>query len=640
MSSENLLGKVEYWDNSIVKGWALNRFSPDKPLTISVIDDDTEIEKFTPCLFRWDLKQEGYGRGYHGFVYKIPSKFQDGRPHGLRFAFENGTELERSPVKINNDPESGFVISSAADLTGRKVLALSATPDGGIIGAGGSLALHANSDDPIKIIILSHSSEKEKVDKKKANDAYSTLGIKELEFWNSSSKTFEHEPEDIDKLSKLLSDYKPELIYCPSPHEPGLSNKALANTLWRAIQKSGLSCKVAFAEVNSTIRINTLVDISSIAGQKKEALSLYNGPHLGSDLADMAISLNRFRSKDLPEESLYAEGFFLIDSFFIQSNPIEKFSKDQLFGTAGRNSLKDPPLVSILMRSRNREPLLREALSSVVMQTYPNIEVVLVNDGDNDLSELVDEFRKYIEIQYFNPAERLGLAKGGNLAFRAAKGEYVNILDDDDLYYSNHVSKLVQYLHTTGQDAASTDAELGRYELTEDGFKLIGEPELQPGFEHDPDIMMIWCYVPVVSMMFRKSLLEEIGYMDEEFKVADDWELWVRLLQRVLPKRIPGISAQYRHFADHNYDFTKWRVKVFEKHKQHFENGKIDLSLLNRIDKLVEENGYLRKRLSGEPFYKEYKSPRNQTVWKILYRIKNILPNKVVEYIRSKGFKL
>ena len=636
MNANDLLGKIEYSDNNIVKGWALSKSQPDEPITVAVFEGDTEIEKFTPCLFRWDLKEEGYGRGYHGFVYKIPSEFQDGRPHELSFVFEDGTVLEGSPVIINHDPDSDFVISSAQDLTGRKVLALSATPDGGILGAGGALALHAISRDTVKVIFIGNFRKNESGEDEKAIKSCSILGLKDLEFWSSSTRTFSPEPEDVDRLSELLSDYKPELIYCPSPHEPGPREKALAATLWRAIQKSGISCEVAFTEVKSPIRINTLIDITTVVNLKKEALSACETHN-----TDTALGLNQFRSNDLSSESTYAEGLFLIDSYFIQSSPVEGFSNQQFYSAAGLTSVQNPPLVSIMIRTMNREPLLREALSSVVMQTYPNIEVVLVNDGNNDLTELVEEFRKYIDIQYINPQERQGAAKAANLGLRAARGEFINILDDDDLLYSGHVAKLTQFLYTTGQRAASTDVEHGTYELTDSGFKLVGEKIVEPGIEHDPVLMMVWCYTPPITIMFRKSVLEEIGYMDEEFTgVGDDWELWLRLLQRVLPKRLPGVTCEHRTHADHNHDYTNKRIEVFEKHKQHFENGNIDLSLLNRIDKLVEENGYLRKRLSKEYFYPDYVPPRSQTVWKILYRIKKILPNKVVEYIQSKGYRL
>ena len=151
---------------------------------------------------------------------------------------------------------------------------------------------------------------------------------------------------------------------------------------------------------------------------------------------------------------------------------------------------------------------------------------------------------------------------------------------------------------------------------------------------------MVLCYTPPITIMFRKSVLDEIGYMDEELRGPDDWELWIRLCQKILPIRLPGVTCEYRIFADHNYDYTKWREIVYEKHQKHHENGNIDLSLLNRIDKLAEENNYLRKRLSKEPFIQGYKPPRNQTVWKILYRIKKILPENVVKYLQSKNYRL
>ncbi len=652
-SEKDLIGKIEYSDSNIVKGWALNLAHPDEPLTLSVLDEGAKIDELKPSMFRWDLKEKGYGRGYHGFIFQLPPELLDGNPHELQFVFDqSGSELKGSPVLINHKPEFDFTPFDVSDLTGSKVLVLAPHPGDESLGAGGSTALHTRAGDTVKIIFLTDGSPSDtsgkyskdeyvNIRETEAQNACSILEVGDIEFWREPYRELSVNEKNIDRLAALLSEYNPGLIYCPSPHEFHPDHRVVAELLWRAVQKSGIICKIAFTEIDTAMRINTLVDITPVIEKKKSACGAYQNQTGKTPNAEYALGLNRFRSLTVSGKSEYAEGFFIIDCSDILKSPIESFSHQQFFSSSNSVPVNDPPLVSLIVRTKNRDALLKEALSSIVMQSYPNIEVVLVNDGDSDLSELVAEFRKYVEIQYINPETPQGMAKAANLGIISAKGKYVNFLDDDDIIYTNHVSKLALYLQTTGQRAAYSDCEVGHYDWSERGFTLKREKELIHGLEHDLDKMMVSIYIPNMVIMFERSLFEKIGYMDEELEICEDWDLWIRLCLHVSPERIPGVTAEYRFFADHNYDHTKWRMKVFEKYRHYFRDEEHDTSLLNRIDKLVEENGYLRKRLAREPVRSgSYSPPRNNTVWKILYTLKRNLPERLVKYIQSKQFKL
>jgi len=104
------------------------------------------------------------------------------------------------------------------------------------------------------------------------------------------------------------------------------------------------------------------------------------------------------------------------------------------------------PLVSIIVRTKDRPELLKRALQSIAAQTYKPIEVVLVNDGgcQLDVNEL-EGILKDITLNYIRLENGTGRARAGNVGIENAKGEFVGFLDDDDEYYSEHIETLALF---------------------------------------------------------------------------------------------------------------------------------------------------------------------------------------------------
>ena len=653
---EDLIGKIEYSDGTLVKGWALSRSLPDEPALVSVVEDGNEIASFTPSIFRCDLKQKGYGRGYHGFIYRLPSSLLDGHRHELKFVFaQNGREITDSPVVINRIFEKDFTPVETTSFTGARVLVLAPHADDESIGCGGSIVLHTQNGDPVKVLFLTDGAmgdfsgkytKEEYIDIREgeAGEACSVLGVDDTVFWREPDRGLKASEDNINKLSALLGQYAPGLIYAPSPFEFHPDHRAAAEMLWRAIQKSGINCKILFCEINTAIRVNALVDISPVVDKKKAACNSYRSQIDNTPYTDIAIGFNRFRSLPVSVQSQYAEGFFVTSSEEALKSPIESFSREQFFSAAGRVGAQDPPFVSVIVRTKDRQELLREALSSIVTQTYPSIEIVLVNDGAEDLSDIVREFGQYVSVQYVDTGGSAGRTKAGNEGLKAAKGKYLNFLDDDDLFYSGHISKLALYLNRTGEKAAYSDCEIAHYEWNNNVFRLKGEKELFRGVEHDLDQLLVSNYLPNMVVMFEKELLQKTGYPDEDLEIYEDWDLWIKLSLVSAPQRLPGITAEYRILAERGYDYSEWRLKILEKYKEHFEGEDIDTSLLNRIDKVYEENRYLRKRLAAIEESSSHETGRSgagsNTRWKILYFIKRHLPERLMNFIKSKNIKL
>ena len=188
------------------------------------------------------------------------------------------------------------------------------------------------------------------------------------------------------------------------------------------------------------------------------------------------------------------------------------------------------PLVSILIRTVDRSAWLREALLSCANQTYENLEVVVIEDGPEKSRAIVEEFADRLAIRYRATGERVGRARAGNIALAEARGEWLNFLDDDDLFFADHVEVLV--------DAVLRDKVAGAYALawetkTEflDKQHAHYEEILHVTRHHQRfDRLALWHhnYLPIQAVMFHRRLFEQHGGFDEDMDQLEDWNLWTR----------------------------------------------------------------------------------------------------------------
>lgn len=191
---------------------------------------------------------------------------------------------------------------------------------------------------------------------------------------------------------------------------------------------------------------------------------------------------------------------------------------------------KETPKVSVIVRTCGRPSVLRETLVSLRSQTYPNIEIVVVEDGENVSETMLREEFGDLNIVYMATGEKAGRSKAGNLAMSAATGKYLNFLDDDDLFYADHVEVLVTNLLKTENRAAysfafETPVEVRSKEPYVYEVKGWNATHTQ---EFDKVKLCHHNYIPIQAIMFEKSLFEESGGLDETLDALEDWDLWVR----------------------------------------------------------------------------------------------------------------
>jgi GT2 family glycosyltransferase len=188
------------------------------------------------------------------------------------------------------------------------------------------------------------------------------------------------------------------------------------------------------------------------------------------------------------------------------------------------------PLVSVLIRTVDRGAWLAQALASVASQTWPNIEVIIVEDGPARSTDIVARFRDRLTIDYFATGERVGRARAGNLALARAHGEWLNFLDDDDVFFADHIEVLVEAAQAAGVKGAYGIAWETRTEVTDRTNAAFDEVAHAAVHRQPFDRLTLWHhnFLPIQAVLFHRDLYERHGGFAEDMDQLEDWNLWTR----------------------------------------------------------------------------------------------------------------
>ncbi len=254
-------------------------------------------------------------------------------------------------------------------------------------------------------------------------------------------------------------------------------------------------------------------------------------------------------------------------------------------GAFYKNQLpKEHPLVSIIVRTCQRQAVLRETLLSLRSQTYPNIEIVVVEDGKETAGKMIREEFSDLNILYFATGKRTGRSRAGNMAMEKAHGTYLNFLDDDDLFYADHVEVLVHTLLHSENRAAYAFAF--QTPITVKSLEpYVYELEAYEGIHKQTFDKIMLChhnYIPIQCMMFEKSLFEQYGGLDESLDALEDWDLWVRYSLHTDFTCVEKTTSIYRVPKDRKKRVRRQKVLddaleiVREKHKGYLQRLRVD----------------------------------------------------------------
>ncbi len=257
-----------------------------------------------------------------------------------------------------------------------------------------------------------------------------------------------------------------------------------------------------------------------------------------------------------------------------------EMTREGAFHAYSEEPLASFPLVSVLTRTTpNKTGRLKEAIASIAAQTYPNIQLVIVEDGGSTAQALMDEIRTseaFADVCYL-PLPKTGRCGAGNAALQAASGQLLCFLDDDDLFYADHLEVLV----AAWQKRPELGAVYGlayqvRTEIVSPEPWVYREVEHSLLYRQPFNRYLIWHhnYLPIQTVLFQRTLFEKYGGFDPELDNLEDWNLWVRYSLFHDFEMVPKVTSLYRVPAkietavERQQLLDDYYAKAQEKHAQ------------------------------------------------------------------------
>lgn len=193
--------------------------------------------------------------------------------------------------------------------------------------------------------------------------------------------------------------------------------------------------------------------------------------------------------------------------------------------------MTDHPLVSVICLCYNHEKFVEQAIESVLAQTYPNVELIVVDDASMDGSKSVIEnlVDRQPHIQFHKNQDNLGNCRSFNIGFEKAKGDFVIDFSADDVLLPNRIEEGVKKLMSLGDEygVQFSDAIL----IDESGEKIgLHSDRFPHNTIPDGDIyldIVSRYFICSPSMMIRSEVLEQLGGYDESL-AYEDFDFWVR----------------------------------------------------------------------------------------------------------------
>lgn len=256
----------------------------------------------------------------------------------------------------------------------------------------------------------------------------------------------------------------------------------------------------------------------------------------------------------------------------------------------------EQPLVSVVCLCYNHAAFVKEAVQSAMEQTYPNIELILVDDASSDNSAaVIEELKaKYPSIKTILLKENAGNCRAFNQGYALSRGEYLIDLAADDILLPERIAKGVEFFRQAPPDVGVifSDAQL----ISESGEPLYLHSDRFP----HTDIPQGDIYLDLIesyficspTMMFRRSVIDDLGGYDE-LLAYEDFDFWIRSSRNFKYAYSPKVTVKKRVVKN---SMSKKQQKSIQQQRSTFRVcGKI--FELNRNE---EEQAALSRRIRYE----------------------------------------
>lgn len=227
-------------------------------------------------------------------------------------------------------------------------------------------------------------------------------------------------------------------------------------------------------------------------------------------------------------------------------------------------SVKYKPVISVLMPAYNAGKYIADAIDSVLQQTYPEFELLIIDDGSTDNTRKIISTVCDSRIVYISQSNQ-GVAAALNRALRLARGKYIARLDADDIAHPLRLEKQLRFLELNPSYVlVGSDAEY----LLENGEYLFDFTCI--AHTHEAILKKLYVYCPFIhsAVMYRKQAVEAAGGYSLHAHNFEDYLLWTQLQHHGRFCNLPEKLVRIRFNCDSVTIDEKWRSKRFRKLKR------------------------------------------------------------------------
>jgi glycosyltransferase involved in cell wall biosynthesis len=220
--------------------------------------------------------------------------------------------------------------------------------------------------------------------------------------------------------------------------------------------------------------------------------------------------------------------------------------------------------ISVIVPTFNRAHTLRRALDSIVAQSYPACEVIVIDDASTD--ETAELLSDYEGVQNVKLTTNRGVSVARNVGIGLARGEWIALLDSDDSWAPEKLAMQVAAAEREPQIRIfHTDEIWIRNGTRVNPMKKHGKPD---GWVYEASLAL--CCVSPSSVLMHRSVFERCGVFDESLPACEDYDLWLRLFNRYPVRLIDEpLVTRYGGHADQlsrlHWGMDRFRVKALSK---------------------------------------------------------------------------
>ena len=260
--------------------------------------------------------------------------------------------------------------------------------------------------------------------------------------------------------------------------------------------------------------------------------------------------------------------------------------------------MENNPLVSVIMNCYNSDNYLKEAIESVLSQTYENFEIIFWDNQSTDSSANIVQSFSDNRIKYFYAPNHTSLGEGRNLALEKVTGKYISFLDCDDLYPEEKIEETLKCF----------DDEVAL--VYTNGYTLYNEENIKKQFykvnQISGDVFEAWIasyQVMIPSVMFKKEVLNNLEYwFDNRFNMIEEFDFFIRIAKKY---KVAYLDKNLCIWRAHSGSLTWSKRELFSKENKIFLDN-----MLNKYPNMNDTNCimHFKAKIAYQQFYNGWKS--------------------------------